>query len=67
MECQDVTALSVLDLSAAFDTVDNQILLEVLKAQFGIDDHVLNWFKTCIALGKFIVDVECHKSKEKDL
>ena len=46
MECQEVKALTALDLSAAFDTVEHQILLEVLKAQFCIDNHVLNWFKT---------------------
>ena len=67
MEHQKETALTALDLSAAFHTVDNQILLQVLKAQFGVNDHVLNWFKTYLAPRKFVVDVEGHKSKEKDL
>ena len=58
MEHQRVMALTALYLSAAFDTVDKQIPLEVLKAQFGIDDHVLNWFKTYLAPRKFVVDVE---------
>ena len=55
MECQDVMALTALDISAAFDTVDHQILLDILKAQFGINNYVLNWFKTCLAPRKFIV------------
>ena len=67
MELKEVMALTALDLSTAFDTADFQILLEVLKAQFSIDDHVLNWFKTYLAPRKFVIDVEGHKSKEKDL
>ena len=67
MECQKVMALTALDFSAAFDTVYHQILFEVLKALFGTDDHVLNWFKTYLAPRKFVVDVEGHKSKEKDM
>ena len=40
-----VTALVLLDLSAAFDTVNHELLIEVLKKRFAIDGVALNWFK----------------------
>ena len=41
MENGEVTALMALDLSAAFDTVDHEILLKVLQKRFGIDGTCL--------------------------
>ena len=34
------------DLSAAFDTVDHEILLLKLKKEFNITDNALQWFKS---------------------
>ena len=38
-----IGALMLLDLSAAFDTVDHQILANVLRRQFGIAGGALDW------------------------
>jgi len=39
----NVCALVLLDLSAAFDTVDHQTLIRVLRCRFGVADLALNW------------------------
>jgi len=42
----EVTALCLLDLSAAFDTVDHQLLLTRLQGRFGIVGKALDWFQS---------------------
>ena len=44
----DVTFLSLLDLSAAFDTVDHDILITRLHDSFGIRDTALSWISSFI-------------------
>ena len=38
--------LMLLDLSAAFDTVDQAKLMEILKSEIGIEGTALKWFKS---------------------
>lgn len=42
----EVTMLVLLDLSAAFDTIDHQILIERLEKTHGITGTALQWFKS---------------------
>ena len=38
----------MLDLTAAFDTLDHQILLNRLEENYGIQDVALQWFRSCL-------------------
>lgn len=43
---QTCTIMMMLDLSAAFDTVDHQLLLRILKYEIGLRGTALAWFKS---------------------
>jgi len=43
---QEVSILIMLDLSAAFDTIDHQILLKRLNIRYGVTGKALEWFES---------------------
>ena len=52
-----VTALMLLDLSAAFDTIYHTILLDRLNVYYGISELVLDWFKSYLSGRTHLVKV----------
>ena len=46
MERKQVTAVIVLNMSAAFDTVDHDLLLDILCKRFDIAETALQWYQS---------------------
>ncbi len=59
----DSTVLIMLDLSAAFDTIDHAILLSRLKNHYKIQGNALNWITSYLQERPQIVCIQGHKSK----
>ena len=67
MEHQEVTPLVAIDLSAAFDTVDHDLLLSILSKKFGVIDKALKWFDSYLRPRRFQVLIDDTRSKEIEL
>ena len=59
--------LLLLDLSAAFDTVDHSTLLLRLRTRFGVKGSAIAWFESSLASRKYYVQVEGYKSSLRSL
>ena len=58
-----VSALCLLDLTAAFDTVDHSLLLTRLQRCFGVECHCLEWFSSYLSGRSYRVVVNGVSSK----
>ena len=57
MERQEVTSMVALDLNEAFDTVNHQILCDVLEKRFAVTENALQWTKSYLENRVFHVQV----------
>lgn len=67
MEHQEVTALIAIDLSAAFDTVDHDILINVLRTQYGVCGVALDWVDSYLRPRSCCVKVNQTVSSQRNL
>ena len=59
--------LLLLDLSAAFDTVDHEILLKRLNSKFSICGTALDWFRSYLTNRTQVVLIDGKKSQSREL
>ena len=63
----DNVFLLLLDLSAAFDTVNHSLLLSRLENSFGITGTVLRWFHSYLSGRSQFVEINYTESSVRDL
>ena len=67
MERQIVNLLVTIDLSAAFDTVDHGILIDVLNSAFNVRGKSLDWFKSYLYPRSCKINIGENFSSSQDL
>ena len=67
MEQQEISSMCLCNLSVAFDTVDHQVLLQVLLTRFGVDHTALKWFNSYLHPRYCKVNVGCSYSSNRPL
>ena len=67
VEHLEVTPLVAIDVSAAFDTIDHDLLLSILSKKFGVVGNVLKSFDSYLRPRRFQIQIDDTKSKEIEL
>jgi len=67
MSEQKVTAVCLLDLSAAFDTIDYSILLHRLSSWFGFYGTVISWLTSYLSSRSFVISINSTSSATSPL
>ena len=67
LDKRHVSLLTLLDLSTAFDTIDNNILLNRLNYLYGISGSCLSWFRSYLSNRRQSVAIANRISSTKEL
>ena len=66
-KCVVLLLLLLLDMSAAFDTVDHELLLERMSKRYCVKGNALKWFRSYLQDRKKFVMIDGIKAKVKEL
>ena len=66
-ENQNVVTLVALDLSTSFDTVDHEVLLDLLSTRFGVSRSAYSWFSSYLRPRSCLIEIENSRSSERSL
>ena len=67
LDAGKAVAMTLLDLSAAFDTVDHEVLLRRFRESFGVRQTTLSWLQSYLSDRHFRVNINNEYSSTKEL